>query len=67
MLILNKTSKFVPENINTLNNDELFIILKDQEFLTTKNSILAILDKDELKWSQMEESYRLFVGYLEDM
>ena len=55
---------FTPENINTSSEASVSIILRNQEFLTSKASEFLIYEKDDLKWSEMEFEDRQFIGYL---
>ena len=55
---------FTPENINTSSEASLSIILRNQEFLTSKTSEFLIYEEDDLKWSEMEFEDRQFIGYL---
>ena len=57
---------FTPENINTSSKLSLSIILKNQEFLTSKNSDFLIFEEEDLKWSEMETVNKQFIGYLND-
>ena len=57
---------FTPENINTSSKLSLSIILKNQEFLTSKNSDFLIFEEADLKWSEMEMVNKQFIGYLND-
>ena len=55
---------FTPENINTSSEASVSIILRNQEFLTSKASEFLIYEEDDLKWSEMEFEDRQFIGYL---
>ena len=55
---------FTPENINTSSEASVSIILRNQEFLTSKTSEFLIYEEDDLKWSEMEFEDRQFIGYL---
>ena len=55
---------FTPENINTSSEACVSIILRNQEFLTSKTSEFLIYEEDDLKWSEMEFEDRQFIGYL---
>ena len=55
---------FTPENINTSSEASVSIILRNQEFLTSKISEFLIYEEDDLKWSEMEFEDRQFIGYL---
>ncbi len=57
---------FTPVNINTSSNSSISIVLKNQEFLTSKNSEFLIFEEDDLKWSEMEMVNKQFIGYLND-
>ena len=57
---------FTPENINTSSESAILIILRGQEFLTSKNSEFLIFEEDDLKWSEMEMFNKQFIGYLND-
>ena len=66
MISINNNLVFSPENINTSSKSGISIILKNQEFLTSKNSDFLIFEEDDLKWSEMEMVYKQFIGYLND-
>ena len=66
MISVNNNLVFSPENINTSSKSETSIILRNQEFLTSKNSDFLIFEEDDLKWSEMEMVYKQFIGYLND-
>ncbi len=55
---------FSPENIDNSQESNLTIILKDQEFLTSKNSNFLIFEEEDLKWSEMNIVNRQFLGFL---
>ena len=55
---------FSPENIDTSQESNLTIILKDQEFLTSKNSQFLIFEEEDLKWSEMNLANNQFLGFL---
>ena len=55
---------FTPENINTSSEPGVSIILKNQEFLTSKASEVLIFEDDDLKWSEMKFINKHFLGYL---
>ncbi len=55
---------FSPENIDTSQESNLTIILKDQEFLTSKNSQFLIFEEEDLKWSEMNLANKQFLGFL---
>ena len=54
MIPVNDNLVFSPENINTSSESAISIILRNQEFLTSKNSEFLIFEEDDLKWSEME-------------
>ena len=55
---------FSPENIDNSQESNLTIILKDQEFLTSKNSQFLIFEEEDLKWSEMNLANKQFLGFL---
>ena len=55
---------FSPENIDNSQEPNLTIILKDQEFLTSKNSEFLIFEEEDLKWSEMNLANKQFLGFL---
>ena len=55
---------FTPENINTSSEPGVSIILRNQEFLTSKASEVLIFEDDDLKWSEMKFINKHFLGYL---
>ena len=55
---------FSPENIDNSQEPNLTIILKDQEFLTSKNSQFLIFEEEDLKWSEMNLANKQFLGFL---
>ena len=66
MIPLTHNSIFTPENINTSSESGVSIILRNQEFLTTKTSEILIFEDDDLKWSEMEFTHKHFLGYLDN-
>ena len=66
MISVNNNLVFSPENFNTSLKSGISIILKNQEFLTSKNSDFLIFEEDDLKWSEMEMVNKQFIGYLND-
>ena len=66
MIPVNDNLVFTPENINTSSKSSISIVLKNQEFLTSKNSEFLIFEEDDLKWSEMEMVNKQFIGYLND-
>ena len=57
---------FTPENINTSKDPTISIILRNQEFLTSKTSDFLIFEDDDLKWTEMELANKQFIGYLNE-
>ena len=55
---------FSPENIDNSQESNLTIILKNQEFLTSKNSQFLIFEEEDLKWSEMNLANKQFLGFL---
>ena len=66
MISVNNNLVFSPENINNSSKSGISIILRNQEFLTSKNSDFLIFEEDDLKWSEMEMVNKQFIGYLND-
>ena len=66
MISVNNNLVFSPENFNTSLESGISIILKNQEFLTSKNSDFLIFEEDDLKWSEMEMVNKQFIGYLNE-
>ena len=66
MIPVTLNSIFTPENINTSSESGVSIILRNQEFLTTKTSEILIFEDDDLKWSEMEFTHKHFLGYLDN-
>ena len=64
MIPVNDILTFSPENIDNSQESNLTIILKDQEFLTSKNSDFLIFEEEDLKWSEMNIVNRQFLGFL---
>ena len=64
MISITNNIIFTPENINTSSEASVSIILRNQEFLTSKTSEFLIYEEDDLKWSEMEFEDRQFIGYL---
>ena len=64
MIPVNDNLFFSPENIDNSQESNLTIILKDQEFLTSKNSEFLIFEEEDLKWSEMNIVNRQFLGFL---
>ena len=66
MIPVNDNLIFSPENINTSLESSISIVLRNQEFLTSKNSEFLIFEEDDLKRSEMEMVNKQFIGYLND-
>ena len=66
MIPVNNNLNFTPENINTSSESGITIILRNQEFLTSKTSEFLLFEEDDLKWSEMEMVNKQFIGYLND-
>ena len=66
MIPVNINLIFTPENINTSSKPGISIILRNQEFLTSKTSEFLLFEEDDLKWSEMEMVNKQFIGYLND-
>jgi NAD+ diphosphatase len=66
MITVNNNLVFTPENINTSSESCISIILRNQEFLTSKNSEFLIFEEDDLKWSEMKIVNKQFIGYLNE-
>ena len=66
MIPVNNNLVFAPENINTSSESGITIILRNQEFLTSKTSEFLLFEEDDLKWSEMEMVNNQFIGYLND-
>ena len=66
MIPVNDNLVFTPENINTSSESSISIVLRNQEFLTSKNSEFLIFEEDDLKWSEMEMVNKQFIGYLNE-
>ncbi len=64
MIPVNNNLVFTPENINTSSKSGISIILRNQEFLTSKTSEFLLFEEDDLKWSEMEMVNKQFLGYL---
>ena len=66
MKSVNNNLIFTPENINTSSESGVSIVLRNQEFLTSKASEFLIFEEDDLKWSEMEFKDNQFIGYLDN-
>jgi len=66
MIPVNNNLVFTPENINTSSESGITLILRNQEFLTSKTSEFLLFEEDDLKWSEMEMVNKQFIGYLND-
>ena len=66
MIPVRNNSIFTPENINTSSESGISIILRNQEFLTSKTSEILLFEDDDLKWSEMEFTHKHFLGYLDN-
>ena len=64
MIPVNNNLVFTPENINTSSKSGISIILRNQEFLTSKTLEFLLFEEDDLKWSEMEMVNKQFLGYL---
>ena len=66
MIPVNDNLLFTPENINTSSDSGISIILKNQEFLTSKASEILLFEDEDLQWSEMTFVDKQFIGYLND-
>ena len=66
MIPISNNLIFTPENINTSSESSVSIILRNQEFLTSKASEYLIFEEDDLKWSEMEFKDNQFIGFLDN-
>ena len=66
MISIDDNLVFTPENINTSKDPAISIILRNQEFLTSKTSDFLIFEDDDLKWTEMELANKQFIGYLNE-
>ena len=64
MIPVNNNLNFTPENINTSSESGITLILRNQEFLTSKTSEFLLFEEDDLKWSEMQIVNEQFIGYL---
>ena len=64
MIPVHSNLVFTPENINTSSEPGVSIILRNQEFLTSKASEVLLFEDDDLKWSEMKFINKHFLGYL---
>ena len=66
MIFIDNNLVFKPENNNTSKDSGVLIILRNQEFLTSKTSDFLIFEDDDLKWTEMELTNKQFIGYLNE-
>ncbi len=66
MISVDNNLVFTPENINTSSESGITIILRNQEFLTSKASEVLLFEDDDLRWSEMKFSNKHFLGYLDN-
>lgn len=66
MITIKDNFVFIPENINTSSETNVTIVLRNQEFLTSKASEYLIFEEEDLKWSEMEFQDKQFIGYLDN-
>ena len=64
MIPVNDNLIFTPENINTSSESGVSIVLRNQEFLTSKTSEFLIFEDVDLKWTEMKIANKQFIGYL---
>jgi len=64
MIPVNNNLNFTPENINKSSKSGITLILRNQEFLTSKTSEFLLFEEDDLKWSEMKIVNEQFIGYL---
>ena len=64
MISVNRNLIFTPENINTSSELGVSIVLRNQEFLTSKTSEFLIFEDVDLKWTEMKIANKQFIGYL---
>mgnify|MGYP001157419154 FL=1 len=66
MISIDHNLVFTPENINVSKKTGISIILRNQEFLTSKTSDFLIFEDEDLKWTEMELINKQFIGYLNE-
>ena len=66
MITIKDNFVFIPENINTSSETNVTIVLRNQEFLTSKASEYLIFEEEDLKWSEMEFQDKQVIGYLDN-
>ena len=54
MIPISNNLVFTPENINNSSEPAISIVLRNQEFLTSKASEILIFEEEDLRWSEME-------------
>ena len=66
MIPINNNLVFKPENFNNSEEPGISIILRNQEFLTSKASEVLLFEEEDLRWTEMEFSHKHFLGYLDN-
>ena len=66
MISVDSNLVFTPENINDSSESAISIILRNQEFLTSKISEVLLFEDDDLQWTEMRFSHEHFLGYLDN-
>ena len=66
MIPIKNNLVFKPENFNTSDEPGISIILRNQEFLTSKASEVLLFEEEDLRWTEMEFSHKHFLGYLDN-
>ena len=66
MIPINSNLVFKPENFNNSEEPGISIILRNQEFLTSKASEVLLFEEEDLRWTEMEFSHKHFLGYLDN-
>ena len=66
MIPVHNNLVFKPENFNTSSEPGVTIILRNQEFLTSKASEILLFEDEDLRWTEMEFSHKHFLGYLDN-
>ena len=67
MISLNSKTTFIVENTDTKKLDKIFVVVKGEELLIDNVSQnLALIDKEQYKWSEMTVKTEHFIGYLDN-
>jgi len=65
MINIHPSTIFLPDNVNSTDLEKIYLILRNNEFLSSSNGLMFI-SADELKWSGMTITQEVFLGFADN-